>query len=30
MPPLVVTRRQIDDALTILDEAVSAVESQKV
>ncbi|MFQ5906537.1 MAG: acetyl ornithine aminotransferase family protein [bacterium] len=29
MPPLVVTRKQIDDALTILDEAVSAVEERK-
>lgn len=30
MPPLVVTRREIDDALTIFDEAVSAVEKRKV
>lgn len=29
MPPLVVTKREIDDALTILDEAVSAVEKRK-
>jgi len=30
MPPLVVTKKQIDDALTIFEEAVSAVESQKI
>jgi 4-aminobutyrate aminotransferase len=30
MPPLVVTKKQIDDALTIFDESVRAVESRKV